>query len=270
MKKITLPISTSIAAVLVVCTLTACGGGSSGDVVAQVGTARLTRSALNYWLPRVLAGDYVQETGETVPTGLVSDPPRNSTCVANIEAGIASSVQGRLRPTSAQLFSKCQRLNRLIKEQTLNYMINWQVSFAIYASQGVRISDAEVKQHFVSAQYELFQRPGALQHYLAKRRWSLKDELFLVKVDLLAERFRKHFGENVSTNAFVKFYNEEAKRWKAKTICHAGYVVENCKGYRAHPEPRDAPSPGTISEEISKLRTGAVTLESQGGANSAG
>src|SRR5690242_17751751 len=62
--------------------LTACGGGgggasgASGDVVARVGGAAITRAAVSHWMATLAGGDYYELSGRRpVPTGLVSDPP---------------------------------------------------------------------------------------------------------------------------------------------------------------------------------------------------
>jgi hypothetical protein len=221
-----------------------------------VGSARFTKSALNYWAQAVFGGDYVEVTKEVEPTplGLVSEPPKTGACVKRLEYEMWSALSGSAKPTAAQLYEKCRRLNKLVERQALELMIRWQSSLGIAASQGIHVTDAEVKQRYEVVRSGRFPSVLDTRKYFRYRRWSLGVELLMLKLELITEKLQRVAGSQAGAQTSLAVSPAEEKRWIAKTTCQAGYVVEGCKEYK--PSTDVGPSIAVLSLEIMDLKNG--------------
>lgn len=246
-----------VAAGLVGMCFAACGGGgSSSDVVAQVGGTPITKSTVNHWMATLAGGDYHQLSAKnTIPDGLVSEPPNYPRCVANLEAA-AARVPGRgLNLTVVQLLTKCRQLYHALRDQAVALLVNDQWLIALARDEGLTATDAEVMQLFKRVKAEEFPTEAALRQYLASRKLSLADELFLLKIDLLEQKILTK-AQQGGKQAVAKF-TAAAQRWTTKTTCQSGYVVQHCKEYTGAPKPTPSqPSASVMIEQIAAIATG--------------
>ncbi len=185
MSKVTRFISACGAALLAVVCLSACGGGGggsgSGDVVARVGGNPITRTEFDHWLSIRAA-----TSGHTT----VSDP----------------TVSGQAP-----------------KQGVLGFLIfsRWLIGEA--AELGVRVSDGEVQKQLElfkydrleGLRYEGFPEAAGLQKSLAGSGETRSDQLWLMKLNMLAARIeQKHFSEiqQQITHAQIARYYDENRR----------------------------------------------------------
>lgn len=254
-------ISALLAVVFALSCLTACGSSSRrAETVARVGSTQITTQTLNYWMQTLFGEDYVATTAQPVPVGLVSEPASNSKCAARLEAGLSSTLQGRARPTSAQLFQKCQQLNALVRTQALASLISWQGTIQTAASRGIRVTDAEVNRRVEQIAEGLFPKPGELQRYLKERGWTLSVEQLRARLNLLSGKIHEQVSERGDERAVAAFYLEQDQRMTAKTTCKAGYVVAGCKGFK-EAKPQSGLSPVALSQEIASLKSGTAKAQ---------
>jgi hypothetical protein len=233
---------------------TGCGGtGKPPDTVAEVGNATITRSMLSHWLPVVAGGDYRQNVGGRAPASLVSEPANLSACVASAESikPRDSATQAKLPRTA--LRQKCQQLYQAVKLQALSYLIAVQWRIGEGAEYGEKVTAAELQHKLQQVKAEQFPKPGQFESYLAERHWGVSDELYLLRRNMLAEKFftrlqreAKRVGGGQAT--FGKLAQEADQKWTTKTSCKAGYVVWQCVQYRG--AERSAPSPAVLLEEL--------------------
>jgi hypothetical protein len=253
MRKVSHYICVLIATSLILLGVAACGGsadGPSGDIVAQVGSTPITRATLNHWMSTIVGGDYFELTSKVAPAGIVSDPPNYSRCQAIYEATSAKLPSGSPRPSAELLASKCRQLYEALKAQALNFLIETQWSVDHDAEQGIRVTSAEVNQRFKQYKAEEFSSEAQFQTYLADRRWSLSDDLFLIRKDLLSSKLiAKLSAEKRSPLVSGR---ESARRLRASTRCYTGYVVEDCTGYKAPATP--APVPETVVDALAAFQ----------------
>lgn len=252
MYKISRCISALGVIVLAAMSLSACGGGTSGDVVAQVGETSITKADLNHWMSTLAGGDFYEiSSGHTVPAGLVSEPPNYAACVARLETIAASQMKEASKPTAAQLSSKCRQLYRALRLQTIEFLIGYHWLLGLYTEEGLTATDAETTQLLNHIKAEQFPKEE-LQKYLARKRRSLSDERFVVKLDVLRQKAQKKI-EADSKRVLAKF-TEAGQRWTAKTNCHAGYVVQHCRQYTGSPvAPSSLPSPAVLLEQVAVI-----------------
>lgn len=250
----------SIAVALAVSALVGCGGGSgtSGDTVAQVGARAITKTAISHWMGTLAGGDYNElSAGKTVPEGLASDPPRYSACVARLEsAAAASPVKVGPAPTSLQLLTKCQQLYRALREQATEFLVRTQWQIALDHELGVTASNQEVLKFFAQskATHPLLASEALVRNYLTSRRQTLSDYLYILKLDLLAQKLEQKL-QREGSQAQAKV-TEAERQWTGKTTCRAGYVVRHCKQYRGAPEYASTPPPSVLMEQVAALATG--------------
>ena len=250
MLRITRRILVFITVSLVATGLAACGGGTFGEVVAQVGEYSITRAEVSHWMSTLAGGDFIEVSkGHTVPAGLVSEPPNYAACVARLEAVAVSPATGRPKPTAAQLLSKCRQLYQALRLQALSFLVESKWMIGLYGEEGLKVTDAEVVQLFKRIEAELSPKEE-FQQYLARRRRSLSDELFIVKLDVLRQKAAQKL--NTGGKQMLAEFTEAGRRWTARTSCRAGYVVQHCKQYTGQSAPSLA-SPAVLLEQVAGI-----------------
>lgn len=247
--------------------LTACGSTGDGPdatnpVVAQIGGARITRSTLNHWMSSIVGGDYYESLLRRAPKGLVSDPPNYAACASAIETiGPPTSAAGSSKAIRTELEGKCRELYSALRQQALTFLISEVWSVDVDAEYGIKVTNEEIKQVFEKLKAEQFPSKAAFATYLANHRWTLSDELDLVKRDLLTGKLEaaleRKLGKtghkpNDVQKAYLTLYEENVKKYTAKTICRAGYLAPDCKQYKA--PAHEPPSPDILLEQIAASR----------------
>ncbi len=168
-------------AIAVVC-LSACGGSGSGDVVARVGGNPITRAAFDHWLSIRAATN-----GQTVSDRTVSG---------------GAPKQGVL---GFLIFSR------------------WLIGEA--AELGVRVSDREAQKQLElfkydqleGLRYERLPKAAGLQKSLAGSGETRSDQLWLMKLNMLAARVEQaHLAEaqrQISGAQIARYYDENGQRF---------------------------------------------------------
>jgi phosphatidylethanolamine-binding protein (PEBP) family uncharacterized protein len=136
--------------------------------------------------------------------------------------------------------------------QALGFLITSEWVLGEAAARHISISEAEVKQHYAQLVRQSFPKAGSLKKYLAKSGETEADLLARIKVELLAARIAAKVtaGKSASQRGglLTAFEHNFHAHWKRLTVCHAGYVMEDCKQYKGKPENLTATSSrGTAS-----------------------
>jgi hypothetical protein len=118
---------------------------------------------------------------------------------------------------------------------------------------GVTASDGEVLQLFKRVKAQEFPTQAEQQQYLASRRLSLADELFLLKINLLGQKLLSKLTTegNQGTARLAK----AEQVWTAKTSCRPGYVVQHCKQFKGA-STTSTPPASVLIEQVAALVTG--------------
>lgn len=203
----------AVAAVLVTgLTLAACGGGIPGNAVVAVDGTPITTATFNHWM-MVAAGSSAPTTGsKTKP--VVPDPPTYKACVAHLEATAPKPAKGQPKPTAATLKTQCEQQYTALKQQVLGFLIsaNWVLGEA--KSQGVKVSDNEVKKQFNQVKSQQFPKEADFQKFLASSGQTVSDLLLRVKLDMLSSKIQQKITKNAGKKASekeVKAYYEQHK-----------------------------------------------------------
>jgi phosphatidylethanolamine-binding protein (PEBP) family uncharacterized protein len=152
--------------------------------------------------------------------------------------------------------------------QALGFLITSQWVLGEAAARRISVSDAEVKQHFAQLVHQSFPKAGSLKKYLAKAAETEADLLARIKVELLAARIAAKVtaGKSPSQRSglLTAFEHNFHAHWKRLTVCHAGYVMEDCKQYKGKRENLTGTGPRGAASSAGSGASGS----SSGSANS--
>jgi hypothetical protein len=193
-------------------------------------------------------------------------------CIAALAADTAKPVKGAKAPTHAQLKAQCAREYESLKTNALGYLISadWLIDEA--SAQDVAVTDRQVHARLISIARQDFPAKGSFERFLRSSPYTVSDLLLRIKLEMLSERLerkvpgraakvtqtqiasyyaahRSRFAHQrlsaVSTSirqelrsqdeerSFAAFKTAFRKRWTARTDCRPGYVVLECRQYRA-------------------------------------
>lgn len=153
--------------IVVAATYAGCGGGGStrsGEIVARVGGATITRGAFEHWM------------AVTAPQHVAPVPPGYSACIAHAKAAAPQS-------TTAQLREECRDEYREVAQKVLALLISSRWLAGEAAEQGVKVSSGEVEQRLeqkrrsYSSSAEFDESLKAIAHTTADVRLELEAEL---------------------------------------------------------------------------------------------
>ena len=113
-------------------------------------------------------------------------------------------------------------------------------------ARGVSVSQAQVRQRLAELEHKSFPKPGALNAFLARSHESEADLLGRVRGELLRSGIAAHVagsrGGAQRSSALASFQQGFQRRWKGRTTCARGYVMEDCSEYKGAPKGQTATS----------------------------
>ena len=237
-----------------------CACGSSQKTVATIGKSKISQAMLDHWMGTVVGADYHAVFNTIAPLGLVSDPPRYGRCV-QAAAGIAPKLAGKPKLSRAQLLVKCKQLNAAVKEQALSYLLAvlWRTEEGVEI--GSPVTQAQISAELAQQIRSAYHSPSEFRKMLADQRRTLTDERFLLKRNMLQERFIQRTRARAAKlgggqQALAKLVLQNNAKWKARTSCSPGYLAWQCK--QAHfsadtsPRPNSGPTVGIVLETLAK------------------
>lgn len=113
-------------------------------------------------------------------------------------------------------------------------------------AQGVAVSEAEVKQRLAELKRQSFPKAGSLAKFLATSHETEADLLGRVKIELLESRIAAKVTAGKSAaqrkSILAAFQQVFERRWKSRTTCKPGYVMEDCSEYKGASETQSSTS----------------------------
>jgi foldase protein PrsA len=197
--------------------LAACGGGGiPGNAVVQVGGNPITKATYEHWLSVAAASSAATAPGKTAPKPVVPDPPSYSACIAHLEATAPKPAKGQSKPTAAQLKAQCEQQYKALQQQVLGFLISSAWVLGEAESQGVHVSDAEVKKQFEQIKNQQFPKAEEFKKFLASSGQSVTDLLLRVKLNLLSSKIQQKVSKEkgtVTQAQISKYYNEHKSQF---------------------------------------------------------
>jgi hypothetical protein len=205
-------------------------GGSSQEFVATVGADHISRATLERWtrIEAIVAH-------ETIPTrppasGVVPDPPDYAKCVAYLRRAHTSSAT---RTGTALLKSQCASSQKTLRDTALQILITYHSLRSEAKEQGVAVSHSEVMQ-FIRRQLPTHVAFARFLRFTGER---VSDAELLARRALLSTKVEAQAGTGLSgqrkLDAEAKFAIGFAAKWSARTSCRPGYVIEQCREFKA-------------------------------------
>jgi Raf kinase inhibitor-like YbhB/YbcL family protein len=149
-------------------------------------------------------------------------------------------------PISKSSYAHWQTVERALgakgstSHQTLGFLITSAWVLAEAASQGVSVSSAEVNSRLTQLEHQSFPQAGSLQKFLARSHETEADLLKRVRVELLESRIAAKITAGKSATQrktiLASYQLTFQRRWKSRTTCETGYLMEDCSEYRGAPE----------------------------------
>jgi hypothetical protein len=224
------------ALVMVALALGSCGG--SGETVAEVDGQKISKATLDHWVPieAVISREVYPE--RPPPSGVIPDPPSYSACVGYTKSIRASGVEAP-DPSTQSLSPKaeCKQRYAALRKHMLQILITYQWLIAESAAQGVKVSDAEVRQNLERYEREQFGSKAKFRRFLKYTHQTVADELLVIRIDQLSTRLQKKILAERGKAGAIEYYKRFPEVWTAKTDCRAGYVIPECKQYRGPEAP---------------------------------
>ncbi len=154
-----------------------------------------------------------------------------------------------------------------LKNQVLGFLITSQWVLAEAAHLGITASEAEVRRRLHQVTAKQFPKASQLEHYLAANGETEADLLMRVKGELLDTKIAQHVtaGKTASTEPHLllsDFQKSFETRWRAKTSCQPGYVMEDCREYKGTLHPPTASSSSSSATPSSSSHSASTTASS--------
>jgi Raf kinase inhibitor-like YbhB/YbcL family protein len=143
-----------------------------------------------------------------------------------------------------------------LENQVLGFLITSQWVLAEAAHLGIGVSEAEVRQRLHQVTAKQFPKASQLKRYLTSIGETEADLLMRVKAELLESKIAQHVtaGKTASTEPRLllsDFQKSFDVRWRARTSCRAGYVMEDCEEYKGSPPAASSSSSSAPSSSSS-------------------
>ena len=112
------------ALVVLALTLSACGGGVSGDSVAKVGDESIKTSTFDHWMKIAAVASAGQQnpTATAAPKVSVPDAPDFKQCIAE-KKKTATAAKGQPQQTTAQLKAACKQQYDTLKTEVVSFLV---------------------------------------------------------------------------------------------------------------------------------------------------
>ncbi len=213
MSRLTRPTAALGAVFFAVIGLSACGG-IPGNAVVQVNGTPIAKSTFEHWLS--VAAASTAATGTTGAKPVVPDPPDYTACIAHLEATAAKPAKGQSKPTKAQLKSECEQQYKSLQQEVLGFLISSSWVLGEAESQGVKVSDKEVKKEFEKIKNEQFPKAEEFKKFLATSGQTVSDLLLRVKLNMLSSKIQQKISKEKHTPSkaeIEKYYHEHASQF---------------------------------------------------------
>jgi phosphatidylethanolamine-binding protein (PEBP) family uncharacterized protein len=225
-------------------------------------------------LPALLAAIVLAGCGESGSTSTstpsavgAAAPSGSSTARSAVGSHVAAIAWVSGRPIAKARYEHWLSVERALgagsdaSHRAVGFLVSsvWLLREA--ASRGVSVSEAHARQRLDQLGRQGFPQAGSLRSYLAKAHETEADLLQRVEAELLESRIAAQVtaGQSQARRGAIlaSFQRSFQQRWKSRTTCAAGYVMEDCSEYRGQPEGLATTAPPSSASSASTARSAA-------------
>jgi len=206
--------------------LAGCGRAGNDAAVVQVGRTSIAAATVAHWMS-VIAGEVSTATGQPEPE--VPAPPSYTACIAYRRK--YPTTVGKLELTPTRRAQECKLEFEKERLKALYLLISYAWVSEEAGEMAVKLPERELED------YEQRLANKADQRVLVGTRGTRADLRLRLQLSLLTTKVQQQLeresgGGRLSTDqrqaALNRFSEEFTKKWKARTVCRAGYVVPIC------------------------------------------
>ncbi len=194
-----------------------------GELVARIGTATISRVALDHWLTVANDTSQTQTGAKAQPLPL---PPDYRACVRDDEHRAGNTAPSRSAARLAADRAACASRHEQLVTEVLNFLIPEMWIQGEAADLGIAVTRTEIDAGFaqerLSAVPSLATR-GALDKFMAASGQTVLDLRWRTRIELLANRIELRKGRNQR-----KLDRQLTTTWMPRTQCRRGYAVADC------------------------------------------
>jgi hypothetical protein len=101
------------------------------------------------------------------------------------------------------------------------------------AEMGIGVRPREVARETEKLKRQAFRSGAQYRRFLREAHYTRRDVRERVEIQLLVERIQERVVAGIDSEAgaqkaFTKFVSEYEVRWKARTVCAPGFVIDRC------------------------------------------
>jgi foldase protein PrsA len=166
-----------------------CGGDSvPGNAVAKVGDESITRSDFDHWMTVFAKSNASQaQGGSATTTSTVPDPPEYTRCI-KAKRDAAAKTKSKARPTDSQLKRQCSSEYTSLRDQALGLLIASEWLEGEAASQGIKVTPAEVTKSIEDQRKEQYPKKEDFEKALKDAGFTMADLRFQTRLQKLQEK----------------------------------------------------------------------------------
>jgi foldase protein PrsA len=196
--------------------LSACGSDSvPGNSVASVDGSSITKSDFDRWM-RIAAISTQSQQGGNAASVAVPAPPAYTACIANKRKTAPKPAKGQRAPTTAQLKTQCKQEYEGLRDQVLQFLINYKWVSGEAGDRDVKVSDAEVNKEIATTRKQSFPKDADFQKFLKDSGLTLQDIRFQVRLNQLQNKLRDKISKDtgkVDSAAIGAYYKKNRARF---------------------------------------------------------
>lgn len=131
------------------------------------------------------------------------------------------------------------------------------------ASRGISISPAQARERLRRLERQSFSQPGSLKRYLQRAHETEADLLGRVADEQLESAVAAQVAGSrhgpARATVIASFQRAFQRRWKSRTTCAPGYVMEDCAEYHGRPENLAAAAGSSSSSSTGSAAAGGAS-----------
>ena len=196
----------------------------------MAGAPSITKAELEHWVSVTdgFEASGAKVNGRSIPKPPVPQPPDYKACIAGIHRSFGGSAK-----------AQCEREYVQLERKALSYLITTDWIRGEAARRHLSVSHSEVAAHLHSELKGKY-RPGSSQFksmisYTGESMGDLaqRTEGELLK-DKIAQTLLAHKARTTEASLLLISFQESFQaRWKPRTSCRPGYVIEDCSQFTA-------------------------------------
>jgi foldase protein PrsA len=187
--------------------ISACGGGISGDSVADVAGNPVTTAAFNHWMFVAAKAQASQSPG--APIIVPTDPPAFKKCIADARKQVPTLA----KTSDKQVQSGCKQLFTSLSGQVMDFLIRAYWYQAEASRMHINVTDAQVQKAFNTAKQRQFPTAAGFQTFLTQTGQTLPDILFRVRVNQIYMKLIAKHSSTVSSAQIQAFYSSHVSQF---------------------------------------------------------